>query len=96
MYIFVYLMFAVAVAVVARLRHRSFWKFLLLSVAVTPLIGLTILLIAGRDEQRTRKALLVSGELRKCERCDTLARWNAADCASCGTPLQPMIPPAKR
>ncbi|MET0498129.1 MAG: hypothetical protein ABW106_07660 [Steroidobacteraceae bacterium] len=93
MYIFIWLLLALLAGYWARAKQRSFLQYFLLSVLLTPVVAFGILAFVRPDEVKMAADLLASGQMRKCGRCGTLARWDALKCESCGDYLTPMMPP---
>jgi hypothetical protein len=75
-----WLVLAVVVGIVASNRGRSGFGYFLLSLILSPLIGLIILLILGRNE----------GDQRKCPACAEMIKAEASKCRFCGTEVTPV------
>jgi len=93
MFIFIWLVLALLAGYLARAKQRSFLRYFLISVLLTPVVAFAILAFARPDEVKIAADQLASGQLRKCSRCGTLAKWDALKCTSCGDYLTPTTPP---
>jgi len=93
MYIFIWLVLALLAGYWARAKQRSFLRYFLISLLLTPVVAFGILFFARPDKVKIAADLLSSGQIRKCGRCGTLAKWDALKCTSCGDYLTPMTPP---
>ena len=68
-YIILWLGLSLVAGVVAANKGRSGFGFFLLSVLLSPLIGIPAALAARRDQTVVEKDLLSRGEMRKCPYC---------------------------
>ena len=66
---------------------RSFYRGFMLSLLLSPLIGLAALLIAGPNRKEIENRQIASGEMKKCPHCAELIRAEAAKCRYCGSIL---------
>jgi hypothetical protein len=71
------------VAWMAVARGRSFNGFLLLSLILTPIVGLGLLLAVGRSDQAMEQRALNDGKLKDCPECPEVARSEATVCPFC-------------
>ena len=64
---------------------RSGFGFFVLSFILSPLLGAIILLIAGRNTEKSESRKLDTGEMKKCPHCAELIRIQAVKCRYCGS-----------
>lgn len=83
-FLVLWLILAGIVSGMARNRHRSQIGFFLLSLVLSPLIGLLVLLFTKGDP-------LADGTLRKCPSCAEFIKTEATVCRFCQREL-PRIP----
>jgi hypothetical protein len=83
----VYLGGRLIAAALAHNKGRSFWGFLLLSVFLTPLIGILAAAVAVRDQHRLDQIALGTGMNRKCPHCAEIVKIEATKCRICGSTL---------
>jgi hypothetical protein len=81
-------MLAAAVGFLADSRGRSGFGFFLLSLALTPVIGLAVALIMGRSALAEEDRGLNYGDLKRCPTCDETVRAKACICRHCGHELR--------
>lgn len=90
----IYILLALIPAAVASGRGHSGFGMFLVSLLLSPLIGLALALFmkpkAAEDEARARKGL--SRTHRVCPHCAEVVRRDATTCKHCGKPL-PAPPP---
>lgn len=89
-----WLVFAVLVGVVASSRGRGFFTWTLISLPLSPLIGLVLLLlldkkgIAALPKDEAGRPITPDTHVR-CPDCRELVRKDARKCKHCGTALIP-------
>lgn len=79
-----YIIFCFLVGYFASRRGRSGWGFGLLSLIVSPLIGIIIVLILPQNTAVADERAVATGQMRKCEKCAELVKAEAAVCKHCG------------
>lgn len=85
---FLWVVCSIVVALIAYVRGRSLFGYLLLSLLLSPLITLIILLIIGPNVRRLEEDAIAAGKLRRCAACAELVRSDALKCKHCGSSLQ--------
>ena len=68
-------------------RGRSGFGFFLLSVLLSPLIGIIAALVVKANQSAVEDDLLSRGEMKKCPYCAELVRAEASVCRYCGKEL---------
>lgn len=84
-----WVVFAVVVGIGASHRGRSGFRWFLIAMVISPLLGIILLfLLPTRDEQREiAEEKGVSGEYKKCPMCAEVIRRAAVKCRYCGSDL---------
>ena len=78
-----WVIFALFVGFIAINKGRSGMGFFILSILLSPLLGLIIVLILGVNEE----GLYNNGELKKCPNCKEYVKLGASICKHCGNDL---------
>ena len=84
-----WILFSIFVGIAASGRGRSGFGYFLLSLLLSPIIGLIIVLVAGPNRQKIAAQAEASGELKKCPACAEHIKREAVKCRYCGTDLSP-------
>lgn len=86
--IFFWLIFCVLVAAYANQKGLSALGFFILSLLLSPLIGILVALIQPNNEQVLSSRMLSSGKCRQCPDCAELVKSKARVCKHCGRDLE--------
>lgn len=87
-----WIIFSFVVGMIAKSRELSFWAYFLASLALTPILGLLIVLVdmaLGKERAHKRRAArdLKNGILKTCPHCAEVIKSEAAVCHFCGRDL---------
>ena len=88
-FIVLYLIFAAIVGVIAGSWGRSGFGWFLVSVLLSPILGLLFLLIAGKASPAARRPSLESEGRVSCEQCYEQIMPQAVVCRFCGAEREP-------
>src|SRR5262245_25293399 len=95
MLLFGWTVLSLLAAFIARSKARSFKLFFLLSMVLSPLVGIPASIIVKTNKEKLDADAFATGKLRRCHACSALANWNAYRCPSCDADLEPTLPPTK-
>ena len=79
-----WLFFSVVAGVVASRKGRSGFGFFLLSIILSPLIGVICAALAKPNQKAMDEIKIKSGESKKCQFCAELIKTKAVTCRYCG------------
>lgn len=88
-----WLFFSVFVGdIAAKKMGRSGIGFFLLSMVLSPLIGLICVLIIGPDKKHSERGKQSDGDHKKCEFCAEIIKIEAKTCKFCHNEQPPSLP----
>jgi hypothetical protein len=83
----VWIVFSFVIGSMAGKRGRSPALYFLISMLLSPVIGLLVLLVQGPNAEKIEAEKLESGELCQCPFCAELVKAEAKICRFCGKEL---------
>jgi hypothetical protein len=90
----IWLVLSILAGVLASTKGRSGFGFFLLSVILSPLIGLIAAAIASPNVSKVEEAKVASGESKRCPHCAEIIKTEALVCRFCNRELATKQPTA--
>ncbi len=87
MWIITWLIFSFLVAILADNWRRSGIGYFLLSILLTPLVGILVLAFSGKNSDALEKEQIINNKLTKCPFCKELVKPDAIKCKHCGSDI---------
>ena len=88
---FFWFIFSCVASAIATNKGRFGFGYFLLSIFLTPLVGISCALVASRNVAYLEQQQVNNGSMRRCYSCDEIVRVEAIKCRHCGSEL-PAIP----
>ncbi|MBH9742251.1 zinc ribbon domain-containing protein [Vibrio navarrensis] len=85
--VILWLIFSICVGALASNKGRSGFGYFLISLILSPLIGLIIVLVISPVAAKVEEAAIESGEFKKCPKCAELVKREAVICKHCQAEL---------
>jgi hypothetical protein len=92
MWIILWLVLSILVGMYANKKGRSGFGYFLLSLVLSPLLGLIVVAGIEADSEKLEAKALSTGKRRKCPYCAELVRNEARICKHCGKEIAKIIP----
>lgn len=89
-----WLLLSICAGMVARNKGRSFFGFFLLSLLLSPLIGIIFALVMSKNQKKLDETALQHGH-KKCPKCAEIIKAEAVVCKHCGNEEFPEPVPVK-
>lgn len=78
---------SIVAAAIASNNGRSGFGYLLLSLILSPMIGIICVIAAGKNVARLEQDQINDGSKRRCPYCEEIVRVEAVKCRHCGSAL---------
>ena len=91
MWIILWLILSILVASYANSKGRSGIGYFLLSMILTPVLGLIITIAVEPDIDKLEERAILAGKRRKCPYCAELVKNEARICRHCGKEIAKII-----
>jgi hypothetical protein len=85
----VYIFGSILAANIAKKKGRRGGGYFLLSLLLSPLVGILAALVAAPNEQKVERDRIASGTERKCPHCAEVIKAEAKVCRFCGRDVSP-------
>jgi hypothetical protein len=85
----VYIFGSILAANIAKKKGRRGGGYFLLSLLLSPLVGILAALVAAPNEQKVERDRIASGTERKCPHCAEVIKVEAKVCRFCGRDVLP-------